>query len=1116
MATSPMRHLTRSFLLAAAVTVSAFAAPTTSTGPSSSQTPYVTVTAPNWSALSVLTTGDAALNGYRLGGIPDGMGAYDNNDGSTFTLLVNHEYGATNGIARAHGSVGSYVSSWVIEKSTFRVISGGDFLTTANNLYLWNTASGTWTSGTTTAIGRLCSADLAPISAFYNTSNGVGNDIGYNGRIFLNGEEIGSEGRAFAWVATGADQGKVYELPHLGRYSIENLLANPYLTGAAANKTIVAGNDDSTPGQVYLWVGNKSNTGTAIERAGLTNGTLYGVKVTNGGSNYANGAVTRETAGAINGTFTLVAPVFTTANWGSTPGAGFQTASTTSLVTEFARPEDGAWMNASTYVFNTTGAAVTPIGGTTAVTQSSRLYKLVFSNTSDFTLGGNISLIVDSANLRGRDGDLARTFDNLTVGNDGLIYVQEDPGNATYVAKHWVIDPNAANPTASALQILESDRSRFLTGGADFRTLDEETSGIIDISDIINDGTKWFLIALQNHAAVTGTDTYGLVEGGQLIAINSRSSAPVLANGVYTLDGATLTASGTSTIANPIVLAGTGGIVDTTGTTTLSGAISGTGQLWKLGAGEAILSGINTYSGNTNISAGTLTINGSVTSPTVTVFNGGTLKGSGRINGNLTGYGTVSPGNSPGILTVTGNYVENGILDIEIGGTVAGANPAGFDQVNVTGSFTANSTATLRVTKFNAFDPARGQSFQAIVAGSYAGAFGTLDRNTQAAQVLYQTTTGKVYGTGLSETQTFADLDATVANRVAVGAALWADGVTNGTVIKNGAGSTTSTAKAFLASTDVGNAAAAVLLSADVGAALDALSPEAYGTVARMGARHSLALARSFLSAQPVGEGWTYQVGFDADKATATTSPTTLNGSYDVRSTYVLATHGLGSSARLSVLVSDDRGETSATGFAATTKGQTVGVGFGADFGGARLDLALTGAAQKSSGTRSGQTFDSAQVNASTFAARLTLAPIAGLTPFIGLNKATGSMKAFAESGTGANLNVSAFAQSTTTAEIGAEYAYRLGDKVTLGLLAAFEHELGAEQEMITAGFADAAAPTSFTVNTYGFGKDQFRGGLSFKAAVNETSSAALSYEMRSGSGLKSASEVKLSYTSRF
>ena len=1111
MRTSSMHHLSRSFLVAAAFSTAAFALPTTSTGPSSSQSPYVTVMAPNWSALSVLTTGDAALNGYRMVGVPDGMGAFDNNDG-TFTLLVNQELGQTNGIVRAHGSTGAFVSSWVIDKSTWRVLSGTDFLSSANNLYLWNATTSTWSAGTTTQIGRLCSADLAPVSAFYNSTTG----LGYNGRIFLNGEETGNEGRGFAWVATGTDMGKVYELPHLGRYSIENLLANPFLTGTAANKTIVAGTDDSTPGQVYLWVGNKSNAGTAIDKAGLTNGVLYGVKVTNGGANYANGAVTRESAGAINGTFALVAPTFSTSNWGTTPGATFQTASTTAGVTEFARPEDGAWLNASTFVFNTTGASIIPTGGTVGVTQSSRLYKLVFGNTSDFTQGGSISLIVDSASLRGRDGDVARSFDNLTVGNDGLIYVQEDPGNVAYIAKHWVIDPNAANPAASALQILESDRTRFLTGGADFRTIDEETSGIIDISTLINDGTKWFLIALQNHATVSGTDTFGLFEGGQLIAINSKSSVPVLTNGVYTLDGATLSASGISTISNAITLSGTGGVIDTTGTTTLSGSISGNGQLWKVGSGEAILTGINTYSGNTNVSAGILTINGTVNSPSVTVFNGGTLKGSGRINGNVTNFGTVSPGNSPGILTITGNYTENAVLDIEVGGTAAGVNPAGFDQLNVSGTFTANATSTLRVTKFNGFDPARGQSFRAIIAGTYAGAFGTLDRNTQAAQVLYQASTGTLFGTGLTETQSFADYDTAVANRVAVGAALWADGVTNGTVIKNGAGSTTSTAKAYLAATDVGAAAAGVLLSADVGAALDALSPESYGTVAQMGARNAHSLARSLLAAAPAGDVWTYQLGYDASKATAKASPTSLNGEFDVNSTYALATHGLGQNSKVSILVATDHGNVAASGFASKMTGQTLGLGFGTDFGAARLDLGFTSGVEKVSGVRSGQAFSNAKLGGSSVMARLSLAPLAGFTPFVGLSRNKGTMDTIAETGTGANLNVAAFSQALSLVEVGTEFTYKLSDKLALGLSAAYEHDLGNGTNGITASFADAASATAFTVNTYGFGKDQFRGGLNLKVSLSESSSAGFSYEVRSGNGVKSASDLKLNYTCRF
>ena len=62
-------------------------------------------------------------------------------------------------------------------------------------------------------------------------------------------------------------------------------------------QTLVAGLDDSTPGQVYLYAGTKTDTGDTITRAGLTNGIVYGVRVT---------GVTAETRGTpINGTFDL-------------------------------------------------------------------------------------------------------------------------------------------------------------------------------------------------------------------------------------------------------------------------------------------------------------------------------------------------------------------------------------------------------------------------------------------------------------------------------------------------------------------------------------------------------------------------------------------------------------------------------------------------------------------------------------------------------------------------------------------------------------------------------------------------------------------------------------------
>jgi hypothetical protein len=116
----------------------------------------------------------------------------------------------------------------------------------------------------------------------------------------------------------------------------------------------VVGHDDSTPGQVYLYVGDKRRTGNPIERAGLIGGSLYGVRVTNGGATYANGSVTRENNGPISGTFVLE----NVSDVAVGPGATLQTTSVARHITEFARPEDGAWdtQNPRTFYFVVTVA----------------------------------------------------------------------------------------------------------------------------------------------------------------------------------------------------------------------------------------------------------------------------------------------------------------------------------------------------------------------------------------------------------------------------------------------------------------------------------------------------------------------------------------------------------------------------------------------------------------------------------------------------------------------------------------------------------------------------------------------------------------------------------------
>lgn len=82
--------------------------------------------------------------------------------------------------------------------------------------------------------------------------------------------------------------------------------------------------------------------------------------------------------------------------------------------------------------------------------------------------------------------------------------------------------------------------------------------------------------------------------------------------------------------------------------------------------------------------------------PTLVNDTSGTLLGTGRVESPLINLGTLSPGMSPGLLTVQGSYVQGatGNLAIEFAGTIAGAGVV-FDQLVVTESATLGGTLSL-------------------------------------------------------------------------------------------------------------------------------------------------------------------------------------------------------------------------------------------------------------------------------------------------------------------------------------------------------------------------------------------------------------------------------------
>jgi hypothetical protein len=471
-------------------------------GPSSSQSPYVLPSLPVVKTASILTVGDS-IGGYRMVGLPDGLGAFDNGDG-TFTVLMNHEIVNTLGVTRDHGGKGAFVSKWVIDKSTMGVISGSDLM---QEVFLWDTATQRSFAGSAPfSFNRFCSGDLPKVSAFYNHATGLGTQQ----RIYMHGEESGTTGFQQATVVTGPDAGKSYVL---GKFNLstngsgltgvggwENALANPY----PQNKTVVIGDNDGGTGimsnSVAVYVGTKQSTGSEVDKAGLTNGTLKFVRVSGNPVEVVNGA-TRAT--------------------GIASGTRFSLSGTSS--TTFSRPEDGAWnpLNPRQFYFVTTDQLDTLSDGLGTQIGQTRLWRLTFDDITNPDLGGTIDLLIDGRVVGGQKVNM---FDNISVNETtGQIVLLEDVGGAAHNGKVWHYDP----ATDVLVQIAKHDRARFGDIGVPATapyTQDEETSGVIDVSSILGAGS--YLLVDQSHYPINSVTPNGftnpneLVEGGQLLLMH--------------------------------------------------------------------------------------------------------------------------------------------------------------------------------------------------------------------------------------------------------------------------------------------------------------------------------------------------------------------------------------------------------------------------------------------------------------------------------------------------------------------------------------------------------------------------------------------------------------------
>ncbi len=448
----------------------------------------------------VLSVGDTVrgdTGAYRMVGIPDGLGLLTHEDG-TATLFVNHELRGREGVVRAHGARGAFVSRWTLAPGG-QVVHGEDLI---RRVLLYDPQQQDWRAATTT-FERFCSADLpAPGTLRYG-------GLGTTERLLLNGEETTARwstarryGRAFAHVVTGPLAGTSYELPHLGKLAFENVLLHPDagpLSIAMLPDDADAGHNFTRsgpllhlhpPSELYVYVGTKQAHGNPVERAGLANGRLYGVRV--------EGLRAEDPAYGLGHDRYRRAARFTLVDLGDQStdrdGKRLQEASVAKGVTQFRRLEDGVWDPHDRNVFWV--VTTDRPGG------ASRLWRLRFDDIEQPVRGGRIEIA-----LEGREHGIEQ-MDGLTADPWGRLLIQEDP-RGDRLARIWLFEPASGRVTAVA----QTNPALFGPQG-DPLTTDEETTGIIPAFDFLGAGA--YLLAVQAHAPTGDAET---VEQGQILVL---------------------------------------------------------------------------------------------------------------------------------------------------------------------------------------------------------------------------------------------------------------------------------------------------------------------------------------------------------------------------------------------------------------------------------------------------------------------------------------------------------------------------------------------------------------------------------------------------------------------
>jgi autotransporter-associated beta strand protein len=529
--------------------------------------------------------------------------------------------------------------------------------------------------------------------------------------------------------------------------------------GADGNGTISGGvTMDSFANQVTLHAGSaisgNLNTGTS------TSATLTLTDPGSGGSQAYSGAVTGTTSfsGALvkegSGTWTLdtaLAPGSVAINAGTLAvghasaigssgtisfGGGTLQASasnTTDYSDRFSNAADQQYKLDTNGQNVTLASALTSSGGSVTKLGSGTL---VLSGSNSFngalTISGGIVSLANNAAVAGSSGI------NLGAGT-GLSYT----GAAATIDRNISVTGGTGTlrNTGGATLALSGNLSKNGTvlsfAGGSF-SITGVISGASANSDLIVDGA---VVALNNTNTYNGP-TY--LRNAGALAANVAGAMPTSSRSAVIMDDTGTGSSALTHAASQQIASLTGAasssvslaaetsltIGDSTGNTTFAGVISGSGGLIKDGASTQTLSGANTYTGGTTISAGTLDVNGAAGSLTATSavnISGGTLLLSGSAADRISDAASISLGSATDSQLQLSGAVTETLGDLTLYGVGARVIDFGSGSGVLTlASLTAASPLSLQIWNWSGTTGTGGGADQLIISsGSLGGSLST-------------------------------------------------------------------------------------------------------------------------------------------------------------------------------------------------------------------------------------------------------------------------------------------------------------------------------------------------------------------------------------------------------